>query len=168
MPTLVHLAPEKVAKAIRRTGIRAASAGSGTLEGVFCMPILPDHFASHQWLRELKRRGQRTLVAVTFRLRSDEPAWFGHYGRPPAETTVGRAIGMLMATGDARGFEVVVPRKNRSDEIHRIFTPRQVIGWRYQPDAHRTRPCPCRACLPKGTINASRLRRRLDPTGEIY
>ena len=24
----------------------------------------------------------------------------------------------------------------------------RTIGWRYQPDAHRTRPCPCRVCLP--------------------
>ncbi len=168
MPILVHLAPEKVAKAIRRTGIRAASAGYGTPSGVFCMPILPDHFASYQWLRELKRGGQRTLVAVTFRLRSDEPAWFGHYGRPHAETTVGRAIGAMMTATDALGFEVVVPRRIRSDEILRVRTPRQVVGWRYQPNAHRTPPCPCRVCLPKGTINSSRVRRRLDPTGEIY
>jgi hypothetical protein len=168
MPMLTHLTSEKDAKAIRRSGIRAATGGYGTPRGVFCMPILPDYFATHQWLRELKRWGQRTLVAVDFRLLSDEPAWFGPYGRPHAETTVGRAIGMLMGAGDVRGFEVIIPRPIRSAEILRIRTPRQMIGWRYQPDTHGRRPCPCRVCLPKGTIKSARVRRRLDPTGERY
>lgn len=168
MPILTHLTPERESRKLVRAGIRAISPGHGTPRGVFCMPILPDYFATHQWLRELKRRGERTLVAVDFRLRSEEPAWVGHYGRPHAETTVGRAIGMLMRLPDPRGFEVVVPRAIRCDEILRVRTPRQVIGWRYQPDAHGSRPCPCRACLPKGTIKSRRLRRRLDPTGERY
>ncbi|SIN93724.1 hypothetical protein SAMN05444166_1693 [Singulisphaera sp. GP187] len=168
MPILTHLTSEKHAGAIRRSGIRVATGGFGTYRGVFCMPVLPDYFTTHQWLRELKRRGQRTIVAVDFRLRSDDPAWVGHYNRPHAETTVGGAIGMLMELADTRGFEVIVPRKIRNDEILRFRTPRQVIGWRYQPDANRTRPCPCRACLPNGTIKSRRLRRRLDPTGERY
>jgi hypothetical protein len=168
MPILTHLTPEEEARAIRRSGIRAATAGYGTPRGVFCMPILPDYFATHQWLRELKRRGQRTMVAVDFRLRSDEPAWFGLYGRRHTEITVGRAIEMLMETGDARGFEVIIPRPIRSEEILRIRTPRQVIGWRYQPDAHGVHPCPCRVCLPRGTIKSARARRRLDPAGERY
>ena len=168
MPVLTHLTSEETVRAIRRSGIRAASAGLGTPRGVFCMPILPDYFATHQWLRELKRRGRRTLVAVDFRLRSDEPAWLGHYGRPHDETTVGRAIGMLMRLADVRGIEVVVPRSIRSDEILRVRTLRQVVGWRYWPDAHGTRPCPCRACIPLGSIKSRRLRQRLDPTGERY
>lgn len=168
MPILTHLTPEKAARPILRAGIRAISHGLGTPEGVFCMPILPDDFATHQWLREVKRCGQRTVVAVDFRLPSDEPAWVGHYGRPHAETTVGRAIGMLMRLADRRGFEVIVPRAIRKDEILRVRTPRQVIGWRYWPEAHGNRPCPCRACQPRGTIRSRRLRQRLDPTGERY
>ncbi len=168
MPILTHLSSEKDAKAIHCSGIKAVSAGYGTPKGVFCMPILPDYFASHQWLRELKRRGQRTMVAVNFRLCSDERVWFGLYGRPHAEMTVGRAIGMLMETDDARGFEIIIPRPIRSAEIHRIRMIRQVIGWRYKPDAHGTQPCPCRVCLPRGTIKGSRVRKRLDPTGERY
>lgn len=168
MPILTHLTPEKEAHKIRRAGIRAISPGHGTPSGVFCMPVIPDYFATHHWLRELKRRGQRTLVAVDFRIRSDEPAWVGHYARPHDEMTVGRAIGLIMRLADVRGFEVIVPRAIRTDEILRVRTPRQVIGWRYQPDAHGTRPCPCRACLPKGTIKSSRLRLRLDPKGDRY
>jgi len=169
VPILTHLTSETAVRAIRRAGIKAVSAGHGTPRGVFCMPLLADYFASHQWLRELKRRGQRTLLAVDFRLRSDEPVWFGHYGLPHAETTVGRAIWTLMEAGDARGFEVVVPRKIRSAEIVRVRTPRQVIGWRYHPESHRQRPtCACRMCLPRGSIKSRRLRHRLDPTGENY
>ena len=168
MPVLTHLTPEKDAGAIRRSGIRAASAGYGTPRGVFCMPILPDNFATHQWLRERKRRGERTMVAVDFRLRSDEPAWLGRHGRRHTEITVGGAVGMLMETADPRGFEIIIPRPIRSEEILRIRTPRQVVGWRYKPDAHGVRPCPCRVCLPKGTIKSSRTRLRLDPSGDLY
>ncbi len=71
--------------------------------------ILPDYFATHQWLRELKRRGQRTMVAVDFRLRSDERAWMGQANRRHFETTVGRAIGRLMEMPDTLGFELIVP-----------------------------------------------------------
>ena len=134
------------------------------------MPSLPDHFASHQWLRELKRRGQRTVVAVDFRLPSDEPVWVGRYRRPQhREMPLGRAIGMLMREVDARGFEVVVPRPIRPDEILRVRTPSQVLGWRYPPTPTDAEPtCACRVCLPKGTIKSRRLRQRLDPTGEGY
>jgi hypothetical protein len=168
MPILTHLASEKDAKAIERSGIKAASSVHGTPEGVFCMANMPDYFTTHQWLRELKRRGQRTMVAVDFRLRSDERAWFGHYGRRHTETIVGRAIRMLMDTEDSRGFEIIIPRPIRSDEVLRKRMIRQVIGWRYKPDAQGKKPCPCRVCVPRGTIKSSRLRRRLDPTGELY
>lgn len=169
MPILSHLTSANDAASIRRTGIRAVSPGRGTPRGVFCMPRLPDYFASHQWLRELKRRGQRTVVAVDFRLPSDEPIWVGRYHQEHREMRLGRAIGMLMREVDARGFEVVVPRSIRPDEILRVRTPSQVLGWRYSPEAHGRRPtCACRVCLPKGTIKSKRLRQRLDPTGESY
>ncbi|WP_406694610.1 hypothetical protein V5E97_26430 [Singulisphaera sp. Ch08] len=169
MPILTYLTSEKHAGLIRRSGIRGATGGFGAHRGVFCMPVLPDYFTTHQWLRELKRRGQRTIVAIDFRLRSDAPAWVGHYNQPHVETTVGGAVGMLMELADTRGFEVIVPRSIRPDEILRVRKVRQVLGWRYFPDAHGKRPtCACRMCLPKGTIKSSRLRHRLDPTGENY
>ena len=59
MPLFVHLTPEKQAKRIRRAGIRGCP-------GVYCLPVGPDYYVSHQWLRELKRRGQRTIVGVYF------------------------------------------------------------------------------------------------------
>jgi hypothetical protein len=58
MPLLVHLTPEKYVARIVRNGIR-------TGRGVYCLPVLPSYYVSHQWLRELKRRGQRTILAET-------------------------------------------------------------------------------------------------------
>lgn len=166
MPILTHLAPEKSAGSIRRSVIKAASWASATTHGVFCMPILPNYLATHQWLQELKGRGQRTIVAIDFRLRSEEIVWFGHYGRPHEEMSLGRAIGLLMKVSDALGFEVIVPRSIYPDEIIRVRRPSQILGWRYYPGSHGRRPtCACRMCLPKGAIKSRRLRDQLDPTG---
>ena len=169
MPIMTHLAPEKSAGSIRRSGIKAASWDWATTHGVLCMPILPNYLATHQWLRELKGRGQRTIVAIDFRLRSEEMVWSGQYGRPHEEMSLGRAIGILMRTQNPMGWEVVVPRSIRPDEIIRIRRPSQVLGWRYYPGSHGNRPtCACRMCLTKGMIKSRRLRDRLDPTGENY
>jgi hypothetical protein len=103
MPILTHLTPQGIAQSIRRSGIRGITASQDRPKGVFRMPILPDYFAMHQWLCELKRRGQRTIVAVDFRLDSDEPAWVENFSRPHTETTVSRAIGILMRFVDTQG-----------------------------------------------------------------
>lgn len=169
MPILTHLASEKSSGSIRRSGIKAASSATGTPNGVFCMPIMPNVLVSHQWLRELKRRGQRTILAIDFRLRSEEMIWFGHYGSSHANISLGRAIGILMRSPDALGWEVIIPRSIRPGEIIRVRRPSQVLGWRYFPKSHERRPtCACRICLPKGSIKSRRLRDRLDPTGEDY
>jgi hypothetical protein len=80
----------------------------------------------------------------------------------------GGAVGALMRSADPLGFDVIVPRPIRTHEVLRVCSPRKAVGWRYRPDAHRTRPCPCRVCLPRSTIESRRLRRRLDPTGERF
>src|SRR5262245_20511213 len=85
VPVLPHLAPEKASASILRSGIKALSPGLGAPKGVFCLPVLPDYAVTHQWLRELKRRGQRTIVAADFRLASGEMVWVGHYNRPHEE-----------------------------------------------------------------------------------
>jgi hypothetical protein len=78
MPLFVHLTPERNARAVLRSGLHGG-------RGVFCMPLMPDYYLTRQWLRELKRSGQRTIVAVDFRLPPDEPVLVGHYGRPHQE-----------------------------------------------------------------------------------
>jgi hypothetical protein len=158
MVMLVHIADDRSREKIRRAGIVPCRARREALWGVFCMPVLPNYFLSHQWLRELKRRGVRTLVGVHFRVPDQEPVVVGHYNREHLPMTCARAVRLIMNVDDARGFEIVVPRKVIPREIHAIRRVSQVVGWRYFPDAHGRRPCGCPVCQPRGEIRSRRLR----------
>lgn len=67
MPIFVHLAPATMVARIRRAGIWRGR------WGVFCIPTLADYYSTHQWARELKRRGHRRMLAISFWLGDDEP-----------------------------------------------------------------------------------------------
>ncbi|MEU7141484.1 HEAT repeat domain-containing protein [Nocardia sp. NPDC046473] len=156
MALLVHLTPEKNARRIRRAGITAP----GFRHGVFCMPVLPSYVLSHQWLRELRRGGQRLFVAVHFRIPDDEPVLVGHYSAEGTEMTAAEAVSMILHAEDPRGYQIVVPRSIAAAELHQVRHVRQVTGWRYRPEAHGRRPCACPVCLGRGGFKAADLRRR--------
>ncbi|MFC9436019.1 HEAT repeat domain-containing protein [Nocardia sp. NPDC057030] len=156
---LVHLTPEKNARRIRRAGI----AMSEYRHGVFCMPVLPSYVLSHQWLRELRRGGQRLMVAVHFRVPDHELVRVGHYSESGAEMTAAEAVSVILHADDPRGYQIVIPRPIAPTELHRVRQVRQVTGWRYQPNAHGRRPCACPACLRRGEYKAVDLRRRFHP-----
>jgi hypothetical protein len=120
---------------------------------------LSSYTLSYQWLRELRRKGQRTLVAVHFRIDDDERVTVGHYNTSePRETTAAEAIGHILATEDPRGYEIFLPRAVRQGELHRIRKVTQVTGWRYHPEAHGRRPCPCPVCNIPGTYKSAAIR----------
>ena len=75
MARFTHLAREKDEPAIRRGGIKPTRVHD--IEGVYAMPVLPNYFASHQWLRELRRLGSTPLVAIDFVVPDDEPVKAG-------------------------------------------------------------------------------------------
>ncbi|MEV0032142.1 HEAT repeat domain-containing protein [Nocardia sp. NPDC050793] len=156
MALLVHLTPEKNARRIRRAGITA----SGPRRGVFCMPVMPSYVLSHQWLRELRRGGQRLIVAVDFRIPDDEPVLVGHYRAAETEMSAAEAVSVILHAEDARGYEILVPRSITPAELHRVRHVRQVTGWRYHPNAQGQPPCACPACLGRGEFKAADLRRR--------
>jgi hypothetical protein len=156
----VHLTPASAAQAVRRGGIRPHHHRGLGIRGVFAMPVLPAYVLTHQWGRELRRGGVRSVVAVHFRVRDDEDVWVGHYGRTPASTTAAEAAGLIMAAADPRGYEVFIPRKIAAKEINRLRPVNPVTGWRYMPGAHGTPPCACPVCLPAGSYGASRIRAR--------
>jgi hypothetical protein len=160
MPVLIHLAPEALQKRILRHGIRAGRALGSKERGVFAMPSSLGFFVSHQWLRELKRNGVRTLVAIDFRLSSDELVSVGHYGKQHLTVPLGEAIKVIREQEDPLGFEIIVPRSIRPDEIVRARAVPQNVGWRVEPKAKGTRPCTCPFCM-RGQIKAARIRRRL-------
>lgn len=159
MPALVHITDEKNSARILRSGI----APKGFRRAVFCMPVVQNHFISHQWLRELRRSGARVLVGVYFRLPSDEVVWAGKYNELHRQMPLGQAIRELNTLIDPLGFEMFICRKIEPGSISGIRHLPQKIGWRYQPHAHGRKPCACPVCLPRGAIKSNSIRARYDP-----
>lgn len=159
MPQLVHIADERDAASIRRSGIRP---GKHT-DAVYFMPVVQNHLISHQWMRELKSGGVRVMVGVYFNLPSDEMVWAGRYNEPHVNVTLGQAMAALNSRADPLGFEMFIQRKIDPSEIVRIRHIEKVVGWRYMPHAQGRPPCPCPMCS-KGKIRAQRIRQR-DDTG---
>jgi hypothetical protein len=151
---LVHLADAKDIAAIRRSGIRTDKYA----DGVFAMPVLPNFVVSHQWLRELKRGGARTLSAVHFRIPDDEIVMFGHYVGEPVAASAAEAAGAIMRAEEPLGMQILVQRAIAAKEIHAFRAVPQTVGWRYFPSAHDVKPCGCPACVRRGAIKSRKLR----------
>jgi hypothetical protein len=158
MAMFVHLADARDARAIGRAGILPGSSRDAALAGVYAMPVLPNYFAAHQWLRELKRGGRRTMIGVHFRVPDREAVLVGHYHAEHRSMSAARAVRLIMGVADARGYQVIVPRKIPPRDIHAIRGVNRVVGWRYYPDAHGKRVCDCPVCLPGGSFKSRRLR----------
>src|SRR5882724_671055 len=158
----VHLADEKDASSIARAGIRLPRTRQGWTRGVYAMPITRNYYVSHQWLRELKRRGQRTVVAIHFRIPDDQTVLLGHYNVDHITVTAAQASGIVMAANNAEGYQVIVPRAISHEEVHAIRSVRQVVGWRYYPASHGKAPCGCPVCQPPGAIRSRKLREKFE------
>jgi hypothetical protein len=154
----VHLTPEKHVKQILRAGIIPPRRPSRWLTSwpgcVYAMPVTPDFYLSHQWLRELKRQGQRTICAVYFRIPDEESVWVGHYSQNHRSMTAAEAVGLILESRAVEGYEVIISRPITAGEIYRVRHLPQVVGWRYQPGAHELSTCMCIVCNPPGTINS--------------
>jgi hypothetical protein len=152
MPTLVHLADLNDAEKIKRNGIKIHR----YRRGIFCMPVTPDFYVTHQWIRELRRRGVRTYVGVYFKLPDDEPVYAGKYFEEHKPMALAEAIRELNSLNDPLGYQVIVERKILPAEIVRIKKLPQIVGWRVSPDAKGSQPCGCRFCQ-LGRIKGSRI-----------
>ncbi|HNT74284.1 MAG TPA: hypothetical protein PKH77_04595 [Anaerolineae bacterium] len=158
MATFVHLTPEKNIKSIQRTGIKAANGQNGYPDGFFAQAVTPNFYISHQWLRELKRGGQRTLCGVYFRIPDDEMVWVGHYNQSLVQVSAAEAIGIILHHDSPLGYQVYIPRCVVAKEIIRVSHLPQNIGWRYYPEAHGQEPCGCPICLRRGEIKSRGIR----------
>ncbi|MFF4419093.1 hypothetical protein ACFYY8_41725 [Streptosporangium sp. NPDC001559] len=166
MTLFTHLSPADDIRSIRRAGIRACSRDHDGAAGVFCLPIMPSYQLTHQWGRELHRRGgRRTMVAVDFRLPDDEPVLVGRYNHRHVERTSAEAAALIAGCEDARGYEVFVRRPIGAKEIHRVRAINRVTGWRYMPDAHGMFPCPCPMCLGRGGYGIAKIRKKAESRG---
>lgn len=173
MPHLVHIAPEADARKIRRNGIRARKVRgwiAGAERLVWAFPVLPSYTLTHSWMRELKRLGVTSLVAVTFKLDDGEAVFARHYRAAPVAMTAAEAVGLIRAETDPRGFEIIVPRSIAPAEIARLSALPKGIGWRYFPEAKTSdrRPCECPMCAPRGEVKARRYRDRLPELQRRY
>ena len=155
MAMFVHLTSEKSIKIIRRNGISRIRKRDRP-RGIYAMPVTRNFYVSHQWLRELKRRGVSTIAGVYFRVPDSQPVWVGHYNQAHQQMTAAGAAAMI-AANNQEGYEVIVPRRIDKKEIHRVKALRQVTGWRYYPGSHGRRPCGCPFCQ-RGNYGARRLR----------
>src|SRR5262245_13907915 len=104
MAMFVHIADARGTSAIERDGLKPNRWRGPERFGVYAMPVLKSYFVSHQWLRELKRRGMRTLVGVYFRVPDREVVLVGHYNSPHQPMSAARATRVIMDAADARGY----------------------------------------------------------------
>ena len=164
MPTLVHIADKRDTNGIVNNGLKIGKHRSG----IFFMPITQDFYISHQWLRELKRRGIRTFVGVYFKLKSNEIVWFGKYHEGHTRMELGKALAQFMKADDKLGFEFLIERKINAKEIDKIKHLPQTIGWRYMPDSHkRALTCACPMCISPGEINSRKKREKIEPAVRV-
>lgn len=153
MPIFVHIAPANMVAHIRRAGIKRGS------RGVFCMPMLADYYSTHQWARELKRRGHRTMLAISFWLDDGEPVSVGAYNTPHQTMSACEAVKTLMEAENRLGYEVIVPRAIGAREIRSVRSVPHVLGWRFYPAAHgKPTFCLCDWCS-RGEIKRQRNKR---------
>lgn len=157
MPHFIHLADSRTVGHILRTGIASADTPIAGVRGCYCTPVCRDHYRTHQWLRELKRRGMKSMHAVQFRLKPDHRVWIGRYNGDHVPVTAAEAAHIFAQHVDGLGLEVVVPERIPRSAIVRTYVPPQVVGWRFYPEAKGKRPfCGCRYCN-RGEINAYRV-----------
>lgn len=164
MPILIHIADEKNAKKILKNGIKIGK----HRKGIFFMPITQDFFGSHQWIRELKRRGIKTFVGVYFKIKSEELVWYGKYNEKHLKGTLGSGIRKFMDENDRLGYEFLIERKIEPSEIYKIRSVPQNVGWRYSPNSHqRPLSCACPMCISFGGINSRKKINKIEPQRPI-
>lgn len=157
MAMFVHLTAEKNVQRILRNGISRLRKKSTPSHGIFAMPVTRNFYVSHQWLRELKRRGQGPIAAVYFRIPDDDEVWVGHYNHAHQKMSASQALALIIQQSSSEGYEVIVPRRILQSQIHRVKQLPQVVGWRYYPGSHGRKPCGCPVCQ-RGNYGARKLR----------
>ena len=158
MANFVHLTDDKTIETIRRSGIRLAKIHNNDYPaGIFCMPVTNDFFASHQWARELKRFGKKNLYGIYFRIKDDEPVWYGYYNAEHRHDNAVKAIHTFDKLENKMGFQVVIPRKIYANEIYKIKAV-PLMGWRFYPTSKGRRPCLCPACIGRGEYDVNNMK----------
>lgn len=162
MAMFVHITSEREGRRVVKSGLKTHSTRHEEIQfAVFAVPVIPNFTLSHQWVRELKRRGDKLMSGVYFRISDKEQVFVGRYNQPHRWMSAAESVATMMREPDARGFEVLIPRSISAGEIQRVrILPH--IGWRYFPNAHGRQPCPCPMCLMRGEMKSKRIRKKYD------
>ena len=156
MISLIHIADKNDEASIIKNGLRSTKRKTGP-RGVYAVPVVPNYATTHQWARELKRRGVRTLICVQFSIPNSESVLIGKYNGEKLEMTASEAAAAVLNHTDPMGLEVIIPRRIMPKEITRTYLAPQLTGWRYYPGAKGKEPfCHCKFCN-RGEIRARRL-----------
>jgi len=160
MALFVHITSERDGRRIAKSGLSTHRTRYPDIPfAIFAVPVVPNFTLSHQWVRELKRQGQKLMSGVYFRIPDDEQVYVGHYHHLHQWMTAAESVAKMMRELDARGFEVLIPRAIPTSSIQQVrILPH--VGWRYYPNAHHHRPCPCPMCLRRGEIKSKRIRQK--------
>jgi hypothetical protein len=162
MAQFIHLSDERLLRRIEKNGIKPSELWNSKTRYVYATPVLRNFMISHQWLRELKNRGIRTIAAIQFKIPDDEPVKVGRFGTDPMDTTAAGSVRVFMEHESGLGLQVMIPRKILPKEITRTYLPPQLVGWRYYPEAHGKPPfCGCEYCQ-RGMIKSRKIREKYE------
>lgn len=160
MARFIHLTDERLLARLEKSGIRMSYWGRDKWRCVYAVPVMPDFQVSYQWLRELKRRGIRTIGAIHFKIPDDEPVRVGHFSEDHLDMTAAQAVKTFREHTTGFGLQVLIPRRIEAKEITRTTVPTQIVGWRYFPGSHGKPPfCGCSYCQ-RGMIKNRKLREK--------
>jgi hypothetical protein len=81
MAIFVHLSDEKNKNSIIKNGIKIEKIHYEKItRGIFCMPVISDFYATHQWLREIKQYSSgNNIIAIYFKIPDNELVCCGKY-----------------------------------------------------------------------------------------
>lgn len=151
MASFIHIADEKNGRLVEKNGLKAGR------RGVFCVPVTRDFSVTHQWARELKRTGIKSLICVQFRISDDEMVSVGAYNGEKILMSAAESVTTVEKHSAPWGLEIIIGRKVLPKEIVRIYPAPKIVGWRYYPGAKGKKPfCHCRFCN-RGEIRAQLL-----------
>ena len=161
MALFVHFTDENNKNSIIKNGIKMETIHYENIsKGIFCMPVIPDFYATHQWVRELKQYNSgNEILAVYFRIPDNEIIFCGKYNEKIVKINAAEAHNKLMNLEDKMGFQAIIDRKIYQNEITKIKNIPQIIGWRHFPKSHERKRCLCPACLTKGSYNSIKVKK---------
>jgi hypothetical protein len=161
MAVFVHFTDENNKSSIMKNGLKIENIHYEDIKtGLFCMPVISDFYATHQWVREIRQYySGNNIVAVYFKIPDDEIIFCGKYNEKRVKAKSTEAHKIFISLEDKMGFQAIIPRKVKRNEITRIKNIPQITGWRYFPKSHEKKRCLCPDFLTKGSYNSNNIKK---------